>query len=55
MMSYLMTLFHTNDHELPTNIDAADIFRGFMVSLYVKAKENGHVRAYSPNGVRGLK
>ena len=33
----------------------ADIFRGFMVSLYVKAKENGHVQAYAPNGAMGLK
>ena len=33
----------------------SDIFRGFMVSLYVKGKENGHVQAYSPNGAMGLK
>lgn len=33
----------------------ADIFRGFMVSLYVKGKENGHVQAYAPNGAMGLK
>ena len=26
----------------------ADIFRGIMVSLYVKGKENGHVQAYAP-------
>jgi len=25
----------------------ADIFRRFMVSLYVKGKENGHVLAYA--------
>ena len=23
---------------------------GFMVSLYVKGKENGHVQAYAPTG-----
>ena len=28
----------------------ADIFRGIMVSLYVKGKENGHVQAYAPTG-----
>ena len=28
----------------------ADIFRGFMVSLYLMGKEKGHVQAYSPNG-----
>ena len=33
----------------------ADIFRGFMVSLYVKGKENGHVQAYAPTGAMGLK
>ena len=30
----------------------ADIFRGFMVSLYVKGKENGHVQAYAPTGAK---
>ena len=33
----------------------ADIFRGFMVSLYVKGKENGHVQTYAPTGAMGLK
>ena len=33
----------------------ADIFRGIMVSLYVKGKENGHVQAYAPTGAMGLK
>ncbi|MCI6101935.1 MAG: hypothetical protein MR709_02670, partial [Bacteroidales bacterium] len=33
----------------------ADIFRGIMVSLYVKEKENGHVKAYAPTGAMGLK
>ena len=33
----------------------ADIFRGFMVSLYVKGKENGHGQAYAPTGAMGLK
>ena len=33
----------------------ADIFRGFMVSLYGKGKENGHVQAYAPTGAMGLK
>ncbi|MDY4951768.1 MAG: hypothetical protein SO098_04755 [Prevotella sp.] len=33
----------------------ADIFPGFMVSLYVKGKENGHVQAYAPTGAVGLK
>ena len=33
----------------------ADIFRRFMVSLYVKGKENGHVQAYAPNGAMVLK
>ena len=28
----------------------ADIFRGIMVSLYVKGKENGHVQVYAPTG-----
>ena len=32
-----------------------DIVRGFMVSLYVKGKENGHVQAYAPTGAMGLK
>jgi len=36
-------------------IGTADIFRGFMVSLYVKGKENGHVQAYAPTGAMGLK
>ena len=36
-------------------IGAADIFRGIMVSLYVKGKENGHVQAYAPIGAMGLK
>ena len=36
-------------------IGAADIFRGIMVSLYVKGKENGHVPAYAPTGAIGLK
>ena len=31
------------------------IFRGFMGSLYVKGKENGHVQAYAPTGAMGLK
>ena len=30
------------------NKSTADIFRGFMVSIYVKGKENGHVQAYAP-------
>ena len=33
----------------------ADIFRGIMVSLYVKGKENGHVQTYAPIGAMGLK
>ncbi|MCI6074400.1 MAG: hypothetical protein MR712_03290, partial [Bacteroidales bacterium] len=33
----------------------ADIFREFMVSLYVKGKENGHVQAYAPTGAMVLK
>ena len=33
----------------------ADIFRGIMVSLYVKGKENGHVQAYAPTRAMGLK
>ena len=33
----------------------ADIIRGFMVSLYVKGKENGHVQAYAPTGAVVLK
>ena len=33
----------------------ADIFRGIMVSLYVKEKENGHVQAYAPTGAMVLK
>ena len=33
----------------------ADIFRGIMVSLYVKGKENGHVQAYAPTGAMVLK
>ena len=33
----------------------ADIFRGIMVSLYEKGKENGHVQAYAPTGAMGLK
>ena len=32
----------------------ADIFRGIMVSLYEKGKENGHVQAYAPTGAMGL-
>ena len=30
-------------------------FPWFMVSLYVKGKENGHVQAYAPTGAMGLK
>ena len=37
------------------NNGTADIFRGSMVSLYVKGKENGHVQAYAPTGAMGLK
>ena len=33
----------------------ADIFRGIMVSLYVKGKENGHGQAYAPTGAMVLK
>ena len=36
-------------------IGTEDIFRGFMVSLYVKGKENGHAQAYSPTGAMVLK
>ena len=36
-------------------LGTADIFRGIMVSLYVKGKENGHVQAYAPTGAMGLK
>ena len=32
-----------------------DIFRGFMVSLYVKGKQNGHVKAFTPTGAMVLK
>ena len=35
-------------------IGTADIFRGIMVSLYVKEKENGHVQAYAPTGALSL-
>ena len=31
--------------QVPQVQGAADIFRGFMVSLYVKGKENGHRQA----------
>ena len=42
--------------QLPFHIiGAADIFRGIMVSLYVKGKENGHIQAYAPTGAMGLK
>ena len=34
---------------------AAAIFRGIMVSLYEKGKENGHVQAYAPTGAMVLK
>ena len=33
----------------------AEIFRGFMVSIYVMGKENGHVLAYTPIGAMVLK
>ena len=36
-------------------IGTADIFRGFMISLYVKGKENGHVQAYAPTRAMVLK
>ena len=36
------------------NIGTVDIFRGFMVSSYLKRKEN-HVQAYAPNGAMVLK
>ena len=36
-------------------LGTADIFRGIMVSLYVKGKENGHVQAYAPTGAMVLK
>ena len=35
--------------------DTANIFCGFMVSLYGKGKENGHTQAYAPNEAMGLK
>ncbi|MCI7598348.1 MAG: hypothetical protein MSS96_06485, partial [Bacteroidales bacterium] len=41
--------------QVPQVQGTADIFRGFMVSLYVKGKENGHVQAYAPTGAMGLK
>ena len=34
--------------QVPQVQGTADIFRGIMVSLYVKGKENGHVQAYAP-------
>ena len=43
------------DIQVPQVQGTADIFRGFMVSLYVKGKENGHVQAYAPTGAMGLK
>ena len=36
--------------QVPQIQGTADIFRGFMVSLYEKGKENGHVQAYAPTG-----
>ena len=41
--------------QVPQVQGTADIFRGFMVSLYVKGKENGHVQAYAPIGAMVLK
>ena len=40
--------------QVPQVQGIADIFRGFMVSLYVKGKENGHVQAYAPTGALSL-
>ena len=37
------------------NFGTEDIFRGIMVSLYVKGKENGHVQAHAPPGAIVLK
>ena len=41
--------------QVPQDQGTADIFRGIMVSLYVKGKENGHVQAYAPTRAMGLK
>ena len=41
--------------QVPQVQGTADIFRGIMVSLYVKGKENGHVQAYAPTGAMVLK
>ena len=47
----------TDKHGLARTTFSAsmDIFRGFMVSFYVKGKENGHGQAYAPNGAMVLK
>ena len=42
-------------YRLGKDVGTADIFRGIMVSLYVKGKENGHVQAYAPIGAMVLK
>ena len=42
-------------HSIEVSFGTADIFRGIMVSLYVKGKENGHVQAYAPTGAMVLK
>ena len=41
--------------QVPQVQGTADISRGFMVSLCVKGKENGHVQAYAPTGAMGLR
>ena len=42
-------------HQQGASFGTADIFRGIMVSLYVKGKENGHVQAYAHTGAMVLK
>ena len=49
---YIWLIHVSNTRDL---IGTADIFRGIMVSLYVKGKENGHVQAYAPTGAMVLK
>ena len=34
-------------YRLGKDVGTADIFRGIMVSLYVKGKENGHVISFA--------
>ena len=54
-MSSALALYSSFLFQISGKNGTADIFRGIMVSLYVKEKENGPVQAYAPTGAMVLK